>query len=301
MYRKTQTAVYTMMFGLLTAPAFAQERPTVEQVQKELADTAPAPADPQAMDPQQPIPPRLTIKSGTFVTVRTNEVLSSDRSAVGDAFTATLTRPIVVDGVVIASRGQNVVGRVTEVKKGHAGTTSRLGIQLIELPVVDGQQLPVQSQLLSRNSASAAGRNAVGIAATTGVGAAIGAGVNGGVGAGVGAGAGLLVGVAGVLLSRGYPAVVTPEAQLTFQVTQDVTISTERTAQAFRFVQPQDYDQPAQPAMVRRPGGPPPPPYGYGYAGGYPYYGYGYPYYPYYWGPGVGFYFGPGFYGRRWR
>jgi len=115
-----------------------------------------------------------------------------------------LTKPIVVDGVVVAQRGQNVTGRVTEAKKaGRVAGTSRLGVQLIELPVVDGQQLPIQSELLTRNGTTSTGRDAGAVAATTGVGAAIGAGVNGGVGAGVGAGAGLVVGLAGVLLTRG--------------------------------------------------------------------------------------------------
>src|ERR1017187_2052349 len=240
-----------MTLGLFTAPAFTQDRPTVEQVQKELADGAAAPAEQQPE--MQPIPSKLTIKAGTYVTVRLNEILSSDRSMVGDAFTATLTKPLVVDGVVVAQRGQNVTGRVTEAKKaGRVAGTSRLGVQLIELPVIDGQQLPIQSELLTRNGTTSTGRDVGAVAATTGVGAAIGAGVNGGVGAGVGAGAGLVVGLAGGLLTRGNPTLLFPETMLTFRVNQDVTVSTERGAQAFRYVQPADYDQPAQ-TLARRP------------------------------------------------
>ena len=291
MYKKLLTTTLTL--GFLTVPAFAQDRPTVEQVQRELSDGAAAPA---AQQPEmQPIPSKLTIKAGTYVTVRLNEIISSDRSMVGDAFTATLTKPIVVDGVVVAQRGQNVTGRVTEAKKaGRVAGTSRLGVQLIELPVVDGQQLPIQSELLTRNGTTSTGRDAGAVAATTGVGAAIGAGVNGGVGAGVGAGAGLVVGLAGVLLTRGNPTVIFPETMLTFRVNQDVTVSTDHSVQAFRYVQPSDYEQAAQ-TLVRRPMPPRP---GYGFAPGY--YPYGYPYYggyPY-WG---GVYFGgPRFYGRRW-
>lgn len=297
MYKINQTIPF--LLGLLAVPVFAQERPTVQQVQQQLADgAAAAQSDSQAQPAgdMQPIPPKLTIKAGTYVTVRLNEILSSDRSMVGDAFTATLTKSVVVDGIVVAQRGQNVTGRVTEAKKaGRVAGTSRLGIQLIELPVVDGQQLPIQSELLTRNGTTSTGRDAGAVAATTGVGAAIGAGVNGGVGAGVGAGAGLVAGLAGVLLTRGHPTEIFPETMLTFRVNQDVTVSTEHSAQAFRFVQPADYEEPA-PTLARRP--PPPRPM-YGYAP-YPYYGYPYWGNPY-WGPGVGFYFGPGFYGRRWR
>jgi hypothetical protein len=282
---------YSLLLGLLAAPIFAQDpaRPTPAQVEQQLQQAAQA--DAQSQPSMEPVPAKLTIKAGTFVTVRLNEILNSDRSQVGDAFTATLTKPIVVNGVVVAQRGQNVTGRVTEAKKsGHFGATSRLGVQLIELPVVDGQQMPIQSELITRNGTSSTGRDAAGVATTTGVGAAVGAGVNGGVGAGVGAGAGLLVGAAGVLLTHGNPTVIFPETTLTFRVRQDVTVSTEKSAQAFRYVQPSDYEEPAntQQRLVRRP--PPRPVYGYGYA-----YPYGYPYYPY-WGPSFGF----GYWGRRW-
>jgi hypothetical protein len=289
MYKKLQITATTL--ALAAAPIFAQERPTVEQVRQQLADTAPAAPLPDA----RPFPTQLTIRAGTYITVRLNEILSSDRSMVGDAFTASLAKPIVVDGIVVAQRGQNVTGRVTEAKKaGRVSGTSRLGIQLIELPVVDGQQLPVQSELITRNGSTSTGRDAGAVAATTGVGAAIGAGVNGGVGAGVGAGAGLVAGLAGVLLTRGNPTVIFPETTLTFRVNQDVTVSTERGSQAFRYVEPADYET-AAPALVRRPM-PPRPAYGYGPGYGYPYgYGYGYPY----WGPSIYFGYGRGF-GRRW-
>ncbi len=288
MYKKIQITATTL--ALAAVPIFAQERPTVEQVRQQLADTAPAPPLPDA----RPFPTQLTIRAGTYITVRLNEILSSDRSMVGDAFTASLAKPIVVDGIVVAQRGQNVTGRVTEAKKaGRVAGTSRLGIQLIELPVVDGQQLPVQSELITRNGSTSTGRDAGAIAATTGVGAAIGAGVNGGVGAGVGAGAGLVAGLAGVLLTRGNPTVIFPETTLTFRVNQDITLSTERGSQAFRYVEPADYET-AAPALVRRPM-PPRPAYGYA-PGYYPYgYGYGYPY----WGPSIYFGYGRGF-GRRW-
>ncbi len=274
---------------MAAAPVFAQTRPTVEQVQKQLADTAPA-ADLQQLPDAKPFPAQLTIKAGTYVTVRLNEILSSERSMTGDAFTATLAKPIVVDGIVVAQRGQDVTGRVTEAKKsGRLGSNSRLGIQLVDLPIVDGQQLPIQSELITRNGTRSTGRDTGTVAATTGVGAAVGAGVNGGVGAGVGAGAGLAAGLAGVLLTRGNPTVIHPETLLTFRLNQDVTVSTERGSQAFRYVEPADYDQPPPPSPVRRPS--PRPAYVYGPA-------FGYPYYPYpYWGWGPSLYFG---FGRRW-
>src|SRR5215472_4542293 len=129
-------------------------------------------------DPGQygPPPAHLTIQPGTFVTVRLNQALSSDRNQPGDAFSATLVRPVVVDGVVVAQRGQTVGGRVAEAKKaGRVSGVSRLGVQLTELTLVDGQQLPIQSQLVSRTGPTSVGRDAAAIAGTTGLGAAVGA------------------------------------------------------------------------------------------------------------------------------
>lgn len=255
------------------------------------------------------VPPKLTIKPGTYVTVRMNQWLSSDRNQKGDTFTATLDQPVVVDGVVVAQRGQTVYGSVSEAQKaGRVEGTSRLGVQLTQLTLVDGDQAAVQSQMVTRNGQTSVGRDAAAIGVTTGLGAAIGAGVNGGVGAGVGAGAGAVVGILGVLLTRGRPTVIYPESVVTFQIQSPVEIATDRAPQAFQYIDAQQGYGP-NPAMAGRPG--PPPAYGYGQGQGYgpayapaygpgyyppyAYGGYGYPY-PYYGGFGV--VIGPGFYGR---
>jgi hypothetical protein len=259
--------------------------------------------------PNYTVPPRLTMPTGAFVTVRINQPLSSDRNQAGDAFSASLVQPLIVDGVIVAERGQTIGGRVVEAQKaGRVEGTSRLKIQLTDLTLVDGQVVPVQSQLISRNGPTSVGRDAGAIAGTTAVGAAIGAGVGWGTGAAIGAGAGAVVGTIGVLLTRGHPTIIGPESVLTFRVEAPVTIATDRAPQAFRFVAANDYNR--APGLQSRPGGPPPPPgspYGApGYVAGYPGYGYGYPGYPYYgypygypyYGPGFGVYIGPGFYGR---
>lgn len=247
--------------------------------------------------PRPPVPASLTIKQGSYITVRVNQVLSSDHNHPGDAFAATLVKPVVVDGVVIAERGQTIGGRVAEAKKaGMVEGTSRLGLQLTDLTLADGQNIPINSQLISRNGPTSVGRDAAAIGGTTALGAAAGAAADWGRGAAIGAGAGAFVGVLGVLLTRGQPTVIYPEQTLTFRLESPITVSTEHAPQAFRYVEPGDYQQAD---LQRRP--PPmmgvagPAPYYYGS----PYY-YGPGYYPYYWGPGIGFYYGRGYY-RGWR
>jgi hypothetical protein len=240
------------------------------------------------------VPPHLTIRPGTFVTVRINQPLSSDRNQPGDAFSGTLVQPVVVDGVVVAQPGQTVGGRVTESQKaGRVEGTSRLGVQLTDLTLVDGTPAPLHTQFISRRGPTSVGRDAGAIAGTTALGAAIGASADWGRGAAIGAGAGAVLGTLGVLLTRGHPTVIYPESVLTFRVEKPVTISTERAPQAFRYVEPDEYDKPSYAT-----GRPPAPQmgYGYGYPPPAPYY-YSYPR-PYYYGPSFGFYFGPRYYPR---
>jgi len=277
------------------APYPAPSQPTVQPY--------PAPV------PNYGVPAQLTIRPGTYVTVRLNQWLSSDRNQKGDTFTATLDQPIVVDGFVVAQRGQTVYGRVTEAQKaGRVEGTSRLGVELTQLTLVDGDQMSVQSAMINRNGPTSVGRDAAAIGGTTALGAAVGAAADWGRGAAIGAGAGAAVGILGVLLTRGRPTVIYPETAMTFQIQAPVDIATNKSPQAFQYVNAQqDYRNNGYaqrpPAYGAYGAGPVPPPtaapYGYAYGPGYypPYYAYGYPYpYPYY-GFGFGVVVGRGFYG----
>ena len=247
------------------------------------------------------VPGTIAIPAGKVIFIRLNEPLSSDHSHPGEGFTATLDQPIVVNGWVVARRGDTVVGTVTSAKKaGRVKGVSQLGLDLTELTVVDGQQLPLVTELWNGSAGTSHGTDAATIAGTTGVGTIIGAAASGGEGAGIGAGAGAAAGIAAVLLTRGKPTVLGPEARLSFRIKEPVVISTENSRQAFQPAGSDDYN--ARRAPRQRP---------YGYAGGYPvayppyyagcspYWGCGpYPYYGFY-GPSVGLYYG-GFWGGGW-
>ncbi|MCU1338564.1 MAG: hypothetical protein JWO19_4145 [Bryobacterales bacterium] len=219
------------------------------------------------------LPSQLTLPAGTWISVRVDQTLSSDRNQPGDFFAVTLAQPLVANGFVVARRGQIMSGRVAEaVKAGRVKGTSRLGLELTDLALADGQQVPVRTQLVEYSAGTSNGRDATAIGTATGVGAAVGAAADGGFGAGVGAAAGAAASTIGVLLTRGRPTEVDPEALLTFRTTEPVTISTERSSLAFQPVRQEDYasdTQPHQPRLARRPG-----------------YGYPYPYPPYLYGPG---------------
>jgi hypothetical protein len=243
------------------------------------------------------VPTILTVPGGTYVSIQTTNPISTDHNQVGDAFTAVLTEPIVLNGFVVARRGQTIQGRVSTVEKaGRVSGTSKLGLELTQVTLVDGQQINLHSQMVVRDGGTSHGRDAAAIGTTTAIGAAIGASVNGGVGAGVGAAGGLVASTIGVLLTRGRPSVIYPESVLTFRVVDPITISTANSIGAFHMVGQGDYE-----SNTRRLVSAPPPqrpvyanPYLYAYPS--PYYGVS-PYYRY--GPSFYFYGGRR-YGRRW-
>ncbi len=257
-----------------------------------------------AVPPNQALPSELTLPAGALIQVRTNEWLSTDRNLPGDGFNAALAQPIVVNGWVIAQRGQSVLGRVTMVQKNHRA--SQLGLQLSELTFVDGQLLPIQTQL-EQSSAGTDHAHDVGVVGTTtGAGTVIGAIAAGGPGAAVGAGIGAIAGL-GVITTHDKPTVIPPETLLTFELQAPVTISTEKSKLAFRPVEPGDYNASmnAQRAPHRdRNGayGPPPPPYyGYPYAYAPYFYPFGWEFYPGPMGLGFGYYGGFGRFRGRFR
>jgi len=254
------------------------------------------------------VPPSLVLPAGTLVSVRTTQALSSNQNQTGDGFTATLEQPVVVNGWVVARRGQTVQGQVAVAKKGgRVKGVSQLGINLTNLTLVNGRQLPIQTRLLEASGGASKGRDAAGVGTTTGLGAMIGAIAGEGEGAGIGAGIGAAAGVAGVLLTRGRPTVIPPETLLTFRLVSSANISTLAGQAAFRTVNQQDYPQNTlqqrpDRIVVERP------PYYYGAPGYWGYYGYP-GYYSPYWGWGSGWGYGRGYYGvyrfrgerREWR
>jgi hypothetical protein len=261
-----------------------------------------------------PAPSLLTIPAGTVVVIRTNDPLSSDKNQIGDRFTATLQQPIVVDGYVVARRGQTIVGQVKSAKKaGRVTGTSELGLELTDVTLVDGTQAPVLTELWKASGGTSHGQDAATIVGGTGLGAAIGAAADWGRGAAIGAGAGAVAGIGAVLLTRGRPTILLPESELSFKLVDPVKVDTTHSSSAFVPPTQQDFGN-GRPTL-NGPGG-----YGYGpgygpYAGG-PYAypspyaaapcGYYYPCYGYY-GPYVGVYpgfgwgwgvYGRGYYGR---
>src|SRR6202041_1104037 len=217
-----------------SAPQAQQQQQAPQQNQQDQGPMNLPPPDNRNQNNGNRVPPplvpsNLTLPAGSVIQIRTTEFLSSDKNQKGNTFIATLAQPIVIDGWVVMRRGQTITGQVTDaVRAGRVKGVSKLQLELNQLTLVDGQLVPVQTQLLNASAGTSNGRDAAAIGVTTGTGAAIGAAAGGGPGAAIGAGAGFVASVAGVLLTRGKPTIIVPETLLTFKTEQPVSFSTVR-------------------------------------------------------------------------
>jgi hypothetical protein len=245
-------------------PPYSKDRPGQNGPDRQAPNNQPQSQQPlpdqrQSAQPPSQLPDKLTIPAGTILLIRTNDFLSSDRNQLGDQFTAVLEQPIVVNGWVVARRGQTLIGQVKAVQKaGRVKGVSQLGLELTDMTVVNGQRMPILTELWKGSAGSSHGEDAATVANTTALGAVIGAASDWGRGAAIGAGVGAAAGIGAVLLTRGRPTEIAPETPLSFQLVDPVTVDTTTARMAFLPVTQQDFgrDEHRRPRLARGPYGP---------------------------------------------
>jgi len=198
----------------------------------EVAQTGPQPPvapqynPPPMVAPPPPQPHTVTLPAGTNVIVRLGETISTERNYSGDTFRATLDRPIVLDGFVIADKGSKVLGKIVAADKaGKFEGTANLQVTLTEINTTDGQRVRIETGFFNRKGPSNTKEEAAKIGGGAVLGAIIGALAGGGKGAAIGAGAGGAAGTGAVALGKTKPSVIPNETQLTFQLTSPTTIT----------------------------------------------------------------------------
>ena len=214
-----------------------QESPRVEATPAAVILPFPTPSpEPKAVEPVPVLPPpppapkkrepqTVSIKEGTTITIRTSELISSERQQPGDNFTAALAEPIVVDGFVLAERGSRVSGRVVEsVAAGKVKGVARLTLELTQVTLMDGQKLQLATDPFVREGATSRKNDAAKIGAGAAIGAALGGIFGGGKGAAIGGAAGAGAGGGAVILTRGKPVEIESEARLPFRVNRPLTV-----------------------------------------------------------------------------
>src|SRR5215470_1830495 len=174
-----------------------------------------------------PPPPRVfTIRAGTPIAIYTAKELSTKTAKNGDLFTASLARPIVDGDWVIAKRGALVEGFIVNSDPGgRVKGRAKMTVKLRSLQLADGPTVALSTSSYTKEAKSTKKKDAMKIGIGAGIGAAIGAIAGGGKGAAIGAGAGGGAGAGLVLATRGYPAVIPSESQLTFRLQGPITVT----------------------------------------------------------------------------
>ena len=211
---------------LIPVAAGESVRTVDEEQAKPIAPPPPPPAAPIPVASPPAQPHTVILQPGTNVSIRMGETLSTEKNFSGDTFRATLDRPIVLDGFIIAERGSKVLGKISALDKGGKfDGGSNLQLALTEINTTDGQRVRIQTAFVNRKGPSSNGSEVAKVGGGAVLGAIIGGLAGGGKGAAIGAGAGGAVGAGTVMMGKGRPAVISTETQLTFQLSAPTTIT----------------------------------------------------------------------------
>ncbi len=173
---------------------------------------------------------RATIPAGTNLLVRMIDGVDSQKNRVGDKFRASLETDLVVDDVVVAKKGSDVIGRLAEAKEaGHVSGSSELKLELTDL-VINQRNYPIVTGEYQLKGKGRGGDTAKKVGGGAAVGAIIGAIAGGGKGAAIGAGVGAGAGTAVQVFTRGQQVKVPSETLLEFRLEQAASVETSRSS-----------------------------------------------------------------------
>lgn len=180
----------------------------------------------QAPPPPPPPPPpqKVTIPSGTTLSVRLVDPVGSDTSQQGQTFHATLDSPLAVEGEVAIPAGYDVEGHVVNVEDGGKFTgKAQLTLQLDRI-AVGSKHYDIQTDTYHRETKSRTTNTAEKVGAGSVIGAIIGGIAGGGKGAAIGAGAGGGVGGGAQAASKAPQVKLPSETVLTFTLQAPLTV-----------------------------------------------------------------------------
>ncbi len=170
------------------------------------------------------------IPAGTHVAVTTLSSLGSKISVSGDAFSATVAQPVVVNGVTVIRAGSQANGTVVDAKplgkfKGGASLSLRL-----DTVRAFGTTYQIASSTIDRAEKGKGKRTAGFIGGGAGGGALIGGLAGGGKGALIGGLIGAGAGTAGAAFTGNKDIVIPAETTLTFRLEHSLTVPNPRAS-----------------------------------------------------------------------
>ena len=114
----------------------------------------------KAQQQAQQKPATVTVPSGTRLVIRTSESVDTKRHGDGHRFRGQLESALTVDGMVVAERGTNVYGTVTQSKQaGRLGGSSEMSVNFSDI-MIDDQLHVMHTQGLKAQGQNEAGRTA---------------------------------------------------------------------------------------------------------------------------------------------
>ncbi|HEU5401094.1 MAG TPA: BON domain-containing protein [Terriglobales bacterium] len=177
--------------------------------------------------PPPPQPKKVTVPSGTSLSIRLIDTLDSEKNQVGDQFRATLNAPVVIDDEVVIPQDADVQGRVVDVKS--AGRYAGAADMVLELTTLsfNGKTYNLSTNQWSRQTKGRGKSTAGKVGGGAVLGAIIGGIAGGGKGAAIGsiAGAGAGGGVATV--GKGQQIHLGSEALLSFNLQNSIVVTTQ--------------------------------------------------------------------------
>ena len=166
----------------------------------------------------------IELPAGTNLVIRMIDAVDSERSSVGQTFTASLDEPIVINGQTAIPRGADVVVKLVDEKEsGKLTGRTTLTLDLISLKV-NGRMVKVNTETVTEESSSSGARTAKVAGGTAVLGTIIGAIAGGGKGAAVGLGAGAVAGIGAEIVTKGQRVKIPSESRLAFVLENPVRL-----------------------------------------------------------------------------
>jgi hypothetical protein len=169
-------------------------------------------------------PAPKVVPAGQHIVVRLGQAVGSKISSPGQAFTATVARPVEVDGKVLIPSGAEASGTVAEaVPLGRFKGGARLRL-ILDSVKFGGNTYKVETAAITESAKGKGKRTAVAVGGGAGLGAIIGGLAGGGKGAAIGVLAGAGAGTAGAAFTGNKDIVLPAERTLSFKLLKPLEV-----------------------------------------------------------------------------
>ena len=166
----------------------------------------------------------ITIPAGTALSLQLGSTVSSASSRIEEPVSATLLRPVIVNGRTVVPAGAAVTGYVSQAQRsGRVKGRALIGVRFTRIRVGD-MRYTIQTANIARRAPATKKADATKIGIGAGAGALVGALTGGKKGAAIGSGLGAAGGTGFVLSTRGKEVSLGRGAVVTTRLTSPVTV-----------------------------------------------------------------------------